>query len=251
MRKGICPFCSLLSSSDLDNPGPYTPAPLRFQISFPVLSSEENLPPLVTFSSDIFHPLVVPLTTYTFSTALNYSPVRRWEQETVSASDEERLPPGGFSLRHGFSEWFGRQERRRVSGGSTQESDNGEDGGPKHPIPIKKLLEYIKSTFDDEKVLDSIPLESAGNPGAWHAWKTYRKEQSSSDPVDGSSAITDNPSKASVPKQPGEWNWEGVFEKRVRSGIDASLSDQVLFGAKGAGEGDVVCFPASKFIVQN
>lgn len=31
-------------------------------------------------------------------------------------------------------------------------------------------------------------------------------------------------------RKPGEWNWEGVWEDRVKKGIKASLSDPVLFG---------------------
>ena len=221
--------------------GPYAPAPLRFQISFSISTAEENIPPLVTFSSDIFHPLMVPLTTYTFSTAVSYSPVRRDGQDTVSATDEERLPPGGFSLSHGFPDRFGRRERRRTSGNApTDDSEDFTESSTAAPIPVKQILAYIKSAFDDESVIDDIPLEAAGNPGAWHAWRTYRKAQN----LGGSSnEMTDRPTSPSKtgPKHPGEWNWEGVFEKRVRSGIDASLSDQVLFGGKGvSNDADVV-----------
>src|ERR1700749_3939206 len=42
--------------------GPYAPSILRFQLSF--LSQFPAQPPLITFSSDIFHPLLTPLTTY-------------------------------------------------------------------------------------------------------------------------------------------------------------------------------------------
>src|SRR3989337_2223388 len=41
---------------------------------------------------------------------------------TVSATDEERLPPGGFSLRHGFPEWFGRGARRSAERVRTESS---------------------------------------------------------------------------------------------------------------------------------
>jgi hypothetical protein len=45
-------------------------------------------------------------------------------------------------------------------------------------------------------------------------------------------------------KQPGDWNWEGVFEKRVKSGIEASISDAVLFGSSrpGAQGNDAIRF---------
>jgi hypothetical protein len=40
-------------------------------------------------------------------------------------------------------------------------------------------------------------------------------------------------------KQPGEWNWEGVWEERVKRGIATSLSESVLYGNAG-GADDVV-----------
>ena len=84
------------------------------------------------------------------------------------------------------------------------------------------VLRYIRSTFDDEDVLDSVPLEAAGNPGAWHAWRTHRHQATSG-------------SASGVPRKPGEWDWEGVWEERVKKGIAASLSDPMLFGnASGA-----------------
>ncbi|KAI1042900.1 hypothetical protein LB505_001027 [Fusarium chuoi] len=55
----------------------------------------------------MFHPLITPLTTYMYTTDIQ-------ESGTVSASDQERLPPGGFSLRHGFPDWFGRGRRSMV-----------------------------------------------------------------------------------------------------------------------------------------
>jgi hypothetical protein len=35
-------------------------------------------------------------------------------------------------------------------------------------------------------------------------------------------------------RRPGEWNWEGVWEERVKRSIQASTTDQVLFGNAGA-----------------
>lgn len=40
-------------------------------------------------------------------------------------------------------------------------------------------------------------------------------------------------------RRPGEWNWEGVWEERVKKGIAASLSEPVLFGGVGSTD-DVV-----------
>lgn len=198
------------------------------------------------------------------------------EGGTVSATDEERLPPGGFSLRHGFPGWFGRGSRSRPPtaqpstaqtpprssrtlsrgpdsnistpnskiaasppssagrGGGTggsQKSTGSQSYTDVHKVEIStfEVLSYIRSTFDDENVLDSLPLEAAGNPGAWHAWRTHR----------GYHTMPEGDPSA---RKPGEWNWEGVWEERVKKGITASLSEQVLFGGQG-GADDTVSGP--------
>ncbi|KAI0159239.1 ubiquitin-conjugating enzyme/RWD-like protein [Pestalotiopsis sp. NC0098] len=243
--------------------GPYAPAVLRFQISFP--DAYPRLPPLVTFSTDMFHPLVTPLTTYMYTTDIQ-------DNGTVSATDEERLPPGGFSLRHGFPDWYGR--RARVTGvlphpaqtpprqvvpslGSAKTSSSksssavGDTPGfadtDRKDTSTFEVLKYMRSTFDDEDVLDSIPLEAAGNPGAWHAWRTRQQsngkvytEAGSGEDVSASSANS-TPAPAGLSKKPGEWDWEGVWEERVKKGIAASLSEPVLYGGAGAGD-DVIHF---------
>ncbi|KAK1507987.1 ubiquitin-conjugating enzyme [Colletotrichum costaricense] len=187
--------------------GPYATAILRFQISFP--DTYPRLPPLVTFSTDIFHPLITPLTTYMYTTDIQ-------DNGTVSATDAERLPPGGFSLRHGFPAWFGRGSKsnagsRQVSGQQQQQPPaTPARGGGEPPsttstpsskatplggrpgyldtsrreVSTYEVLRYIRSTFDDEKVLDSVPLEAAGNPGAWHAWRTRQRQTGKSFPGD-------------------------------------------------------------------
>lgn len=197
------------------------------------------------------------------------------EGGTVSATDEERLPPGGFSLRHGFPAWFGRASKRhtarqhasmlqtpprssRVIGGGGGGGDSNSstpnskiaasDGSPspvgrdqstggtagsagstgsksfldvhKREVSTFEVLSYIRSTFDDETVLDSVPLEAAGNPGAWHAWRTNR----------GDNSLPEGDPSA---RKPGEWNWEGVWEGRVEKGIAVSLSEPVLYGGVG------------------
>lgn len=277
--------------------GPYANAVLRFQVSFP--DSYPNLPPLVTFSTDMFHPLITPLTTYMYSTDVQ-------DNGTVSATDEERLPPGGFSLRHGFPHWFGRASRSRVEHGSggqrrppgaslqmtpppdtrkaqaeTRSEDRSENAGgtgisestlepeasadavsnrnkpvAKRDVSTYEVLRYIRSTFDDANVLDSVPLEAAGNPGAWHAWRTHRRQQAakvvtsspasvksdtcstlvkidetiSSPTPSGATETGSATSKSAAPKRPDEWNWDGVWEERVKRGIVTSLSEPVLFG---------------------
>lgn len=245
--------------------GPYAPAVLRFQISFP--ASYPSLPPLVTFSTDVFHPLLTPLTTYTYTTGSS-------DTDTVSATDEERLPPGGFSLRHGFPQWFGRARRsaassRNVSGsgldsptqshtpvlspdgkhGATATTDMGSIAGPLgKDVSIVRVLEYIRTTFSDERVLDSIPVEAAANPGAYHAWRAYRAASLQAQQIPpnaptsssqaNSTGKTNEGSTLGRNRRPGEWNWEGVWEERVRKAVKASLSEPVLFGGP-AGE-DIV-----------
>lgn len=275
MRKGTANLSSVSekrASSLTDGPGPYATAILRFYISFP--DTFPALPPLVTFSTDIFHPLITPLSTYMYTTDIQ-------EGGTVSATDEERLPPGGFSLRHGFPSWFGRGSRGRQRAGhdpstlqtpprsSRSLAGGGRDsnsstpnskiaasdtsppsagrGAPgtggtvtssasagsrsfmdvhKRDISAFEVLSYIRSSFDDEGMLDSVPLEAAGNPGAWHAWRSHR----------GYNTLPEGDPSA---RKPGEWNWEGVWEERVKKGIAASLSEPVLYGGVGGGDDTV------------
>ncbi|KAI1327132.1 ubiquitin-conjugating enzyme [Xylariaceae sp. FL0255] len=244
--------------------GPYAPAVMRFQISFP--DSYPKLPPLVTFSTDMFHPLITPLSTYMYSTDAQ-------DDGTVSATDVERLPPGGFSLMHGFPEWFGRRGRRSAANKQAG-LDQPAQQTPHRPPPPSDLssggtsgsrgttvgqspgfadtrrnepstfavLRYIRSTFDDEDVLDAIPLESAGNPGAWHAWRSHRIDNGKEYPNASTASRADGSSTAMGPvRKPGNWNWEGVWEERVKKGISVSLSESVMFGGAGAAD-DVIRF---------
>ena len=265
----------MVKSTDLSfGEGPYSPAVLRFQISFP--PTYPALPPLVTFSTDVFHPLLTPLTTYTYTTGSS-------DTDTVSATDEERLPPGGFSLRHGFPHWFGRARRSAASSRNVSGSGVGTPSRSQTPvtselkaniitssvlsyipintggdISVAAILQYIQSTFSDESILDSIPLEAAANPGAYHAWRTYRAEtlRSQLPPSPNSPSAESQTSSVGVPstrsrtsegsvigrtRRPGEWNWEGVWEERVKKAIKASLSEPVLYGGIGGGE-DVVWY---------
>lgn len=114
------------------------------------------------------------------------------------------------------------------------------DTDRKVDVPVLDLLGYIRSTFDDESVLDSIPLEAAGNPSAWHAWRSHRK---ASDPglnrmgvlsPDSAKSRRNNPQA----RPPGEWNWEGVWAKRSQDNVQGSFLESVLFGTSGRGVGD-------------
>jgi hypothetical protein len=156
---------------------------------------------------------------------------------TVSATDAERLPPGGFSLREGFPEWFDRREASQTK-----------------KISSYEVLRYVRSTFDDSVVLDKVPLAAAGNPGAWHAWRCHRvkegisfpSEEKEKDASREGESDTESISSRGVPegyqrlaggssapmasRRPGEWNWDGVWEVRVKKGTEGSLAEGTLFG---------------------
>jgi hypothetical protein len=233
----------------------------------------------------MFHPLITPLTTYMYTTDIQ-------AEGTVSATDEERLPPGGFSLRHGFPGWFGRGARRSAEknrGSSSLQTPRREDGARSNPgsagmwsgsagptpgaqgavstasgkVTTYDVLRYIRSAFDDEAVLDRIPLEAAGNPGAWHAWRSYRAKAgvllpsavpekkreanenstshdglsedegstvSSVGVPEGYQRLAGGTPAAVASRRPGEWNWDGVWEVRVKKGTEGSLAEGTLFG---------------------
>ncbi|KAK8079577.1 UBC-like protein [Apiospora hydei] len=208
--------------------------------------------------------------------------------------------PGGFSLRHGFPDWFGRRSsssRSRAdssreqqaqtttpprnppkssSGGTTPGSrasaaTTGNSPGfadtAKTDISTFEVLRYIRSTFDDEAVLDAIPLEAAGNPGAWHAWRTHRHDSGkgflgndiNNEPAAAAAcsaaARRRRRGPAAGPRQgrracsrrrrrrhPKARGVElgGRGEARVKKGVDASVSEAVLYGGTGAVAGDDV-----------
>ena len=101
---------------------------------------------------------------------------------------------------------------------------------PSRLIKITEVLGYMKRAFDDETALDTLPLEAAGNSGAWKAWRAHRRS------TETDSKLVD--SQPSLNKQ-DEWSWEGVWEDRVRKGIDASIADSTLYGCAGGGDDPV------------
>ena len=237
---------------------------LRFQVAFPQRYPE--VPPLILFTSDVFHPLITPLTTYTYTTGSSST-------DTVSATDEERLPPGGFSLRHGFSRWFDRGDGispttpifhdSKTPSGEREGSrdlpnhgnmerrppappqgtrplhipppkDDGSSTGDTSPSIIE-VLHYLKRVFEDEFLLDDLPLDAAGNPGAWHAWHAHRRR------TRPAKVLAENVTNQAAPthrglnspgrsKPSGDWNWDGVWVERVKRGISGSLSESMLYG---------------------
>ena len=253
--------------------GPYAPAILRFHIVFP--SQYPKSPPLLTFTTDIFHPLVSPSTTYAHASA-----------SLTSGSDitDGELPsPGGFSLRHGFPAWFEKEkeeigletskdvkistsikaedgnastkdEQSRLSSVEvTHDSRTARSVSASHevqreaerprPRTIFKILQYLKRAFEDETLLDELPLESAANPGAWKAWRAHRDN----------TAPTSDKHKMNVPpitpqrtlgegsktKSSNDWSWSGIWEQRVGEGIESSISEPVLYGSTD--NDDLVC----------
>ncbi|KAH9825750.1 Protein crossbronx, partial [Teratosphaeria destructans] len=223
--------------------GPYAAAVLRFHVDFS--PSYPTRPPIITFRSDIFHPLVTPLTTYTHT-------ARDAVVHTVSSADEEKLPPGGFALQHGFPEWFTvpskpwshhRDESADAHPSAAEEespSESRHDHVTRPHAHIVEVLQYLQIVFACEAVIDSIPLDVAANSGAWHAWRAYRTKTAGvkhpSPPARHAGEETAL-EKGATPRQqpggarrPGEWNWQGVWEDRVRKSILVSNSEAMLYG---------------------
>ena len=194
---------------------------------------------------------MTPLTTYTFSTDSQQS-------ETVSASDDNRLPPGGFSLRHGFPAWFTDDQNitAPIESGSPRSSldqndhlrlarltsvqhgaENHKQAANEHPLAptrIWDILCYMKSTFDDEMVLDSLPIMEAANDRAWKAWQAHQRSiHNLSGPPSKDNESDASPEHRQIARVPDDWNWDGVWQDRVREGINASISKPTLFGAGG------------------
>lgn len=241
--------------------GPYANAILRFQIEFP--DDYPHRSPVVVFQSDLFHPLVTPLTTYTYST-------RDAGADTQSAVDEQRLPPGGLSLRHGFPEWFDTidvQVQSSVTASDAVDSSDAQDAASavsadnevstakqKRYPHVVELLQYMRIVFDTDAVLDTIPLTAAANDGAWHAWRSFREKNASratsTARPEGDSTQPGHERSLSPRKQPGgarrpgEWNWRGVWEDRVRRSVQSTLSEPVLFGRDSK---DIVCHSCKNF----
>jgi hypothetical protein len=133
-------------------------------------------------------------------------------------------------------------------------------------ISTYSLLKYIRNAFDKAEILDAVPLAAAGNQGAWHAWRTHRRKQGkvfddkkrkrmsrlSDEQIketgseQGDVAESDAKSmmsQSTTVRQPGEWNWDGVWEDRVKKGVASTLTESVLYGASGISD-DMVCCAA-------
>ena len=232
-------------------------------------------PPLVTFYTDIFHPLLTPLTTATFSSVGS-------DSDSEGTAVQEALPPGAFHFRHGFPRWYNKGSTEKLPSSDSSMAASGRDTSPnklnRKPhstaeagklaktepstneiIHIVDILRYMRQSFELVSVLDSVPFEAAGNPGAWYAWRAYRQKQQEKERQEATEPATPKghartPSKAAHgrtssrgvnrsqgdtpgrPKKPSEWNWEGVWEQRVKRAIQDSVSEGTLFGAGGDSE---------------
>ncbi|KAK5938656.1 hypothetical protein PMZ80_008847 [Knufia obscura] len=223
--------------------GPYASAILRFEIVFP--PAYPDIGPSINFSTEIFHPLLVPLTTYTFGAgALD-------PNATLNSSEADRLKPGSFNLREAFPTWYtgssndARSARSSsIGSGSFDEvaptQDQGvpaqagaqEDGLKKEKRTLPAVMQYLKRAFEDASFLDNLSPRAAVNTNAWHAWRAHRGL-----PKLGSRSISPASAESgrtplSPRLDPGDWNWDGVWESRVKNGIEESMSDAVLFGSK-------------------
>lgn len=178
----------------------------------------------------------------------------------MSAADRDRLPPGGLNVRHGFPEWFdtpkGAVSNKDAKPAHVDDevyrivSDPDREKTTRQPPLTVEILQYIRVVFDTEALLDSIPFEAAANTGAWQAWRSHRLRllNSRSSPTINASgngsgtAIERGTSplqQAGGARRPGEWNWQGVWEDRVRKSIQASISEHTLYCEDNS---DVLCF---------
>ena len=273
VRKGSNPILTkhLTLINRLNFKGPYSPAILHFRLSFP--ATYPFSPPLVTFYTDIFHPLLTPLTTATFSSMAS-------ENDPDGTAMQDRLPPGAFSLKHGFPRWYPKGNASKAASVNAQTSTessnvgNGEHDSSSNVTPtaariedddivhVVDILRYIRQSFESAPVLDSVPFEAAGNPGAWYAWRAYRLKVLEKECNEGADLDVATPSKGHArtpskpshgrassrgvnrsqsetpgrPKRPSEWNWEGVWEQRVKRAVQDSVNEGTLFGVGGESE---------------
>lgn len=174
-------------------------------------------------------------------------------------------------LKQGFPEWFEGQESvveaGAGAGAASSKQEGGEDASPEEtepntpatkeesqsapaPPPIAHVLHYLRLIFTAPEILDAVPLASAANPSAWHAWRSHRSKtlgERAQSPTakPASDAASSNNSEGSLSprapqpggaRRPGEWNWSGVWEDRVRKVVAASRAEGTLFGGGEGGE---------------
>lgn len=185
--------------------GPYQGAVLRFTTVF-----GQTMPPSIIFQTEIFHPLVTPLTLNTSA------PDSLSENQTASSFTENRSLPGAFCLKHGFPEYI--PVKRQTSS--------------MPPDFCSELLLYTRSVFEEAAVLDSIPIECVGDRNAWLAWRSHRSLPLSSSQLKAE-AVDE---KGVLIRRADQWDWRGIWKGRVTRGIAASVNDSSLY-ARGSNSG--------------
>jgi hypothetical protein len=271
---------------------------------------------LLTFHTEVFHPLVVPLTVYTVAGGEGR------EGMGVSSRDVgEGLGAGAFDASWGMSDSTrhhptmeqGAEISSQPSSSDTPDQPPTEAPQATRPETERRcastvsptnqsahsptvtttlsLLSHLHATFTDPSTLDALPPQYAANPSAYHAWRSYRDlpqespsstntntntntstnintrtqtrgrspatlpastfssptPDSTSSNADGRNADRDQQEGLeSSPRHPRHWNWDGVFESRVRNCIEESNSDFALYGyvPGGGGMGGRGQFPA-------
>ncbi|KAI9691961.1 MAG: hypothetical protein M1820_009669 [Bogoriella megaspora] len=68
-----------------------------------------------------------------------------------------------------------------------------------------------------------------------------RRESPRSSDISGKSNLRNSSGSDTKARPPSEWNWEGVWEERVKKGIQSSISDSILYGSNTTGD-DVIQF---------
>lgn len=216
--------------------GPYASAIVRFEITFP--PTYPDVAPQITCSTELFHPLLTPLTTYTLA-GRGLDPSTPTSAPTTSLST-----PGSFSLRHGFPGWFVQSnESSRVSSTSVRDRDEHSSNAARHqlgceqdqyspdakPSNILPVLVYFKRAFEDYEFLDTLPYAAAANMNAWHAWRTHRGLPRVGSRSVSPASTESSKTPSSLAKQPADWKWDGVWQSRVESGVEESIGDAALY----------------------
>lgn len=214
--------------------GPYASAILKFTVLFP--TSYPAHPPIITFLSDIYHPLIVPPTSPPPPTAssTNSSPGRSQSQPSAAHynynQNVSNLPPGSFTLKHGFPNWYSASSPKTTSSPGSKKLPPNPPLTPLDPtttslsLPsvaqekeksILQVLYYLKSVFSSVSVLDDIPPHLAANLGAWRAWRSFRE----------------------AGKVGGKEEGKKVWLDKVDACVAASKTDGVLYDGMGVGRG--------------
>ena len=210
--------------------GPYASAVLKFTVLFP--TSYPANPPIITFLSDIYHPLIVPPTPPPTNAPLPAQSSPGKSQPSAAHYNHNQnvlyLPPGSFTLSHGFPSWHSAPSpKSTISLGGKKLPPQPPQESPDHislslvssssekEKNILQVLYYIKSVFSSVSVLDDIPPHLATNLGAWRAWRSFRE----ADPVGSNN------------------DGKNVWMEKVNSCISGTQTEGVLYGGMGLGRG--------------